>query len=97
MIDESIPVIGLLTSIVGIISAISYKFYRDSKKDHTISAFDKGKLETTVEFLKGELKQLHKLIQNIENDMEKGHMDYDSVQKQISDIRERIARMEGPQ
>jgi len=95
--DESIPVIGILTSIVGIISAISYKFYRDSKKDHTVSGFDKGKLETTIEFLKGELKQVNKLTQQIEDDIEKGHMDYDSVQKQIADIRERIARMEGPQ
>jgi len=95
--EQPAQVIGLLISIVGVISAISYKFYRDSKKDNTSSGFDKGKLETTVGFLKEELKQVNKVIYNIENDIEKGHMDYDSIQKQIADIRERIARMEGPQ
>jgi len=95
--ENTAPVIGLLISIVGIISAISYKFYRDSTKDHRTSGFDKGKLETTIEFIKGELKQLYKVIQNIEEDIEEGHIDYDSIQKQIADIRERMARMEGPQ
>lgn len=95
--EEQIPVIGILISILGIISAISYKFYRDSKKDHTISGFNKGKFETTIEFLKEEIKHVNKLIYDIENDIEKGQLDYDSIQKQIADIRERIARMEGPQ
>jgi len=97
MIDESIPVIGLLASIVGIISAISYKFYRDSKKDHTISGFDKGIIETKMTYFKDELGNIKQLIQNIQDDVEYGRINFDSTQKQIADIRERIARMEGPQ
>jgi len=96
MVVEFTPVLGLLISVIGIISAISYKFYRDTRKDHNILGFDKGKLETTVKFLKEELVQLNTLIVNIKDDIEKSHMDYDTIQNQMTDIRERIARMEGP-
>lgn len=95
--ENSTPLIGLLISILGIVSVLSYKFYRDSKKDNTSSGFDKGKLEATTQYLKDELSELNKVIKNIEDDIEKGHMDYDSIQKQIADIRERVARIEGPQ
>jgi len=94
--EEFTPIMGLLISIVGIVSAISYKFYRDSKKDNNTLGFDRGKLETTVKFLKDELTKLNILILHIEEDVEKSHMDYDTIQKQMTDIRERIARMEGP-
>jgi len=95
--ESTEPVIGLFITILGILSALSYKFYRDSKKDNQTSGFDQGKTETTIKHLKEELEQVNKVIQNIENDIEKGHMDNDSTQKQIADIRERLARMEGPQ
>jgi len=94
---ESIPTIGLLISIIGIISAISYKFYRDSKKENTKSGYDKGTIETKMTYFKDELTNVKQLIQNIEDDVEQGHINYDSVQKQIADIRERLARVEGPQ
>jgi len=93
---ESTPLIGLLISIMGVISIISYKFYRDSKKDYTMSGFDKGKIETSMTYFKDELVHVKQLIQDIVNDVEKGHIDYDSIQKQIADIRERLARVEGP-
>lgn len=93
---EHIPIIGMLVAILGIVSAISYKFYRDSTKDHTVSGYDKGKVETSIEYLKDGLIHVEQLIQNIEDDVEKGHLDYDSFQKQIADIRERLARVEGP-
>jgi len=93
--SESAPAIALLISIISIISAISYKFYRDSKKDHTMSGFDKGQLKTKMEHLKEELTHVKQLIQNIEDDVERGHMDYDSIQKQIADIRVNLARLEG--
>ncbi len=94
---ETIPTIGVLLSIIGIISAISYKFYRESKKENTESGYDKGTIETKMVYFKDELTNVKQLIQNIEEDVEQGHMDYDSVQKQIADIRERMARVEGPQ
>jgi len=93
---EYLPIIGLLISIVGIVSAISYKFYRDTRKDNSKSGFDKGKLETIIEFLKENIKDVENSMKNFQDDIEKGHMDYDSMQKQIGDIRERLARMEGP-
>jgi len=95
-LSESAPIIGILVTIVGIISAISYKFYHDSKADHTVSGFDKGKIETKMEYFKDELIHVKQLIQSIEDDVERGHLDYDSIQKQIADIRERMARVEGP-
>jgi len=92
-----LPITGLIISVLSILSALSYKFYRDSKKDNTKKGFDQGKTSTIIQHLKEELEQVNHVIENIENDVEKGHMDYDSIQKQITDIRERLARLEGPQ
>lgn len=103
---DTFPILGLIVGVSGIVIGILYKFYRDSKKDNINSGFNKGKIDTTIELLKEEIHYTHKKLQDIEEDIEKGHMDYDSIQKQIAnirerlqkqiaDIRERLARIEG--
>jgi len=94
---EILSILGLLIAVGGIVTGVSYKFYRDSKKDNSIYGFDKGKAEATDDFIIIELKHVQKQIQDMRDDIEHGHMDYDSMQKQIADIRERLARWEGPQ
>jgi len=94
--ENSTPLIGLLVSILGIVSALSYKFYRDSKKDNTSSGFDKGKLETNIKYLQSEVIELHDILKDMQNDIEKGHLDNDSTLKRMADMGERLARLEGP-
>ena len=93
---EILSTIAVMVGILGVIIGITYKFYRDSKKDNTNTGFSKGKIESTINYIKEELTQITHQIQNIEGDIEKGHVDYDSIQKQIASIRERLARIEGP-
>ena len=101
--DFLIPIIGLCIAMIGILSTLAYKFHRDSKKE----SFDKGKSSSDTKHLESKLSFLETEIKDLRDDIEKGHLDLDVVQKQlsdsinkiekyISDIRVGLARLEGP-
>jgi len=93
---ELLPILGIILTIIGIISAISVRLYLSNRAKNTVSDIDKGVMDTEIEHFKEELSNFKKDIEVIEEEIQKNHLDYDSIQLQIADLRERLARIEGP-
>jgi len=96
MSEHLVSIFGIIISIIGIIVAVSFKLYLSNRNKNTILDIDKGKIDTEIEHFKEELTEFKKNIENIEEDIQKNHLDYDAIQLQIADLRERLARIEGP-
>lgn len=84
--------VTLIGSVAGIVVAI-IKF-RPKSKDNNIK-FDQGKMCNEINHFKEELKRITITLNDMDEDIEKNHLQYDSIQKQIADIRVSIARLEG--
>lgn len=96
MSEHIITIFGVIISITGIITAVGLKLYLSNRTKNTITDIDKGKFDTEIEHFKEELGAFKKDVENIEEDIQKNHLDYDAIQRQIADLRERLARIEGP-
>jgi len=89
-----LPVIALLIALVGVAIGL-IKLQRKSIKEDNQENFNQGKMESDIEHIQEELEGFKDRVNEIEEDIQKGHMEYDSVQKQIADLRVAIARLEG--
>lgn len=89
---EPTILVTLIGSVAGIIVAI-IKF-RPKSQDNNIK-FDQGKIQTEINHFNEELKRITATLNDMDEDIEKNHLQYDSIQKQIADIRVSIARLEG--
>ncbi len=95
MSEFLLPVIALFVTVIGIISAIAAKFYLASKKENKTENFDKGKIDTQMSHFKEKFDELHKKLDNFEEDIQQGRLEHDSIQKQFADIRDRVGKLEG--
>lgn len=89
------PILTIILTIIGIISAISVRLYLSNRAKNTVSDIDKGVMDTEIEHFKEEFSSFKKDIDVIEEEIQKNHLEYDSIQLQIADLRERLARIEG--
>jgi len=94
MPQHFIPIFGLFVAIIGIISGIAVKLHLNNKNENKQTHIEKGSMDTEIDHLKEKLNQFEKHMEVLEEDMQNNHLEYDSVQKQIADIRERLARVE---
>lgn len=88
---DTTVLVTLIGSVAGIIVAI-IKF-KPKKKDNV--NFDQGKLQTEITHFKEELGRITNTLNDMDDDIQKNHLQYDSIQRQIADIRVSIARLEG--
>lgn len=95
---------GIIATIAAII-AIILKFR--TKKTNNMEFHDKTKFETEIKNIYKKLEDIDHILGNMDEDIQKNHLEYDSIQQQITDIRletqkqianlrERLARIEGP-
>lgn len=96
MSEHIIPIFGVIVSMMGIIAGVSIKVYLNNRTKNTSTDISKGVIDTEIEHFKIELTRFKEDMDTIEEDIQKNHLDYDAIQRQISDIRERLARLEGP-
>lgn len=94
MSEHFITIFGLFVAVVGIISGIAVKLHLNNKNENKQTHIQKGSMDTEIDHLKEKLEQFERHIEVLEEDMQNNHAEYDSVQKQIADIRERLARVE---
>ena len=95
---------GVIASIVAIVAII---LKLRTKKSVTVDSTDETKFEIEVKNIYKKLEEIDHILENMDEDIQKNHVEYDSIQKQIteirmatqkqiSDLRERLARIEGP-
>jgi len=95
---------GVLASLAVIIGII---FKLRTKKSNVYESPIEVKIETEIKNIYTKLEEIDHILDNMDEDIQKNHLNYDAIQqqitdiriatqKQISDLRERLARIEGP-
>lgn len=96
MSEHIIPIIGIILTIVGIITAVSLRLYLSNRTKNSVSDVTTGVTANELKHINDELDHLHEYIERVEADTVANHKEYDSIQQQIAKLRERLARIEGP-
>jgi peptidoglycan hydrolase CwlO-like protein len=106
MTSHFLPFLALVVTVsiflVGTIITLHFKSKKENKEINT----NKGKTDRDIEHLRDDVIDLKKEIDDIIENVQNGHIDYDSLQKQFSGFKEkyleklgrlgeRIARLEG--
>lgn len=96
MAEHVLTVIGIIVTMGGIILAFSLRLYLSNRTKNTITDVSSGVTANELKHINDELEHLHEYIERVEADTVKNHELYDTIQLQISKLRERLARIEGP-
>lgn len=95
MSEHILTVIGFLIVIIGIISGILVKLYLNSRKVNKSEDFNKGKMDEKIGNFTEKFNDIKKKFDDMEEDIQTGRAEHDSIQRQFADIRDRVGKLEG--
>lgn len=96
MAEHILTVIGIILTMIAIVAAFSLRLYLSNRTKNTVTDVTKGVTQNEIKHINDELNHLHEYIEQVEGATVKNHESYDDIQLQIASLRERLARIEGP-